>query len=221
MSLTYGYCQNMMIGSLLLSIGCQKATNIDQVKKLKGDKRAIILRVWLTVSGAAGVQQWLLIPRFPFNPSSKCMPFLVSAQGKMENMLYAEELVREFLVFRGFTNTHQAFVKELGTDIGKGFQVDKILDLIFSIYVPKFQAENLIELLRFFKQCFSSHETELISIISDLDVSIIRYYIIHAIQAGRKDKVIELFDIHGSELLQKNQEWASWFGGSSLSYLSY
>ncbi|XP_075095607.1 uncharacterized protein LOC107810477 isoform X3 [Nicotiana tabacum] len=129
----------------------------------------------------------------------------------MENMLYAEELVREFLVFRGFTNTLQAFDKELGTDIGKGFQVDKILDLIFSIYVPKFQAENLIELLRFFKQCFSSYETELISVISNLDVSILRYYIVYAIQAGRKDKVIELFDIHGSELLQKDQEWASWF----------
>ncbi|XP_047255048.1 WD repeat-containing protein 91 isoform X5 [Capsicum annuum] len=142
---------------------------------------------------------------------SKGLSLLVSAQGKMENMLYAEELVREFLVFRGFTNTLQAFVKELGTDTGKGFQVDKILDLIFSIYVPKFQAESLFELLRFLKQCFSSLETQLNSIISDLDVSIIRYYIIHAIQAGRKDKVIELFDIHGSELLQKDQEWASWF----------
>ncbi|XP_069148812.1 uncharacterized protein [Solanum lycopersicum] len=129
----------------------------------------------------------------------------------MENMVYAEELVKEFLVFRGFTNTLQAFVKELGTDIGKGFQVDKILDLVFSIYIPKFQAENLIQLLRFFSNCFSSHETHLISVISELDISIIRYYIIHAIQAGRKDKVIELFDIHGTELLQKDQHWASWF----------
>ncbi|KAL3322425.1 hypothetical protein AABB24_039836 [Solanum stoloniferum] len=129
----------------------------------------------------------------------------------MENMVFAEELVREFLVFRGFTNTLQAFVKELGTDIGKGFQVDKILDLIFSIYIPKFQAENLIQLLRFFNNCFSSHETHLVSVISELDISIIRYYIIHAIQAGRKDKVIELFDIHGTELLQKDQHWASWF----------
>ena len=92
----------------------------------------------------------------------------------MENMVYAEELVKEFLVFRGFTNTLQAFVKELGTDIGKGFQVDKILDLVFSIYIPKFQAENLIQLLRFFSNCFSSHETHLISVISELDISIIR-----------------------------------------------
>lgn len=136
-------------------------------------------------------------------------------------MVYAEELVKEFLVFRGFTNTLQAFVKELGTDIGKGFQVDKILDLVFSIYIPKFQAENLIQLLRFFSNCFSSHETHLISVISELDISIIRYYIIHAIQAGRKDKVIELFDIHGTELLQKDQHWASWFGWYHLSLLIY
>lgn len=150
-----------------------------------------------------------------------CKITVVSGEGKMENMVYAEELVREFLVFRGFTNTLQGFVKELGTDIGKGFQVDKILDLIFSIYVPKFQAQNLIDLLRFFNQCFSSHETDLISVISELDVSIMRYYIIHAIQAGRKDKVIELFDIHGTELLQKHQDWASWFGGYYLSNSTY
>ncbi|XP_057951144.1 uncharacterized protein LOC131145967 isoform X4 [Malania oleifera] len=37
----------------------------------------------------------------------------------MENMQYAEELVREFLVFRGFTNTLQAFEMELSTDIGR------------------------------------------------------------------------------------------------------
>ncbi|KAK6132157.1 hypothetical protein DH2020_034113 [Rehmannia glutinosa] len=54
----------------------------------------------------------------------------------MEKMKFAEELVREFLVFRGFTNTLQAFEKELATDIGKGFQVDKILDFIFLLTSP-------------------------------------------------------------------------------------
>ncbi|KAI3709717.1 hypothetical protein L2E82_39483 [Cichorium intybus] len=36
-------------------------------------------------------------------------------------MKFAEELVREFLFFRGFTTTLQSFEKELATDIGKGF----------------------------------------------------------------------------------------------------
>lgn len=134
----------------------------------------------------------------------------------MENIQYAEELVREYLVFRGFTSTLQTFEKELGTDIGKGFQVDKILDLIFSVYVPKFQVENLIGLLNFFKQCFSSSETVLTTTLSKLEVSIIRYYIIHCLQSGRTDKVMEFFEMNGNDLLQKNQDWASWFSGSLL-----
>ncbi|KAF6162123.1 hypothetical protein GIB67_008252 [Kingdonia uniflora] len=130
----------------------------------------------------------------------------------MENMRYAEELVREFLVFRGFTNTLQNFETELSTDIGKGFQVDKILDLIFSIYVPKFQIEKLVGLLNFFKQCFStSAETIIISTLSKLEVSILRYYIIHAIQAGRKEKVVEFFGTIGNDLVQRDKDWIPWF----------
>ncbi|KHN16689.1 WD repeat-containing protein 91 [Glycine soja] len=51
----------------------------------------------------------------------------------MEKMQHTEELVREFLVFHGFTNTLESYEAELRTDIGKGFEVDKILDLIFSL----------------------------------------------------------------------------------------
>ena len=132
----------------------------------------------------------------------------------MENIQYAEELVREFLVFRGFTNTLQTFESELGTDIGKGFQVDKILDLIFSVYVPKFQAEKLVGLLSFFKKCFSSaSETVLITTLSKLEVSILRYYIAHAIQSGRRDEVVDLFEMNGNEFLQRGKDWTAWFGG--------
>nr|XP_015878316.2 WD repeat-containing protein 91 homolog isoform X1 [Ziziphus jujuba var. spinosa] len=130
----------------------------------------------------------------------------------MENMQYAEELVREFLVFRGFTNTLQAFDSELSTDIGKGFQVDKIIDLIFSVYVPKFQAEKLVGLLNFFKQCLSpSSERIFVATLCKLEVSILRYYIVHAIQSGRRDKVVEFYGLNGDDLLQKGQDWTPWF----------
>lgn len=131
-------------------------------------------------------------------------------------MQYAEELVREYLVFRGFTSTLQTFEKELSTDIGKGFQEDKILHLIFSIYVPKFQVENLMGLLSFFKQCFSVSDSILTTTLSKLEVSILRYYIIHCLQCGRTDKVIKFFEVNGNDLLQKNQDWASWFSGYFL-----
>ncbi|KAK6925917.1 hypothetical protein RJ641_007636, partial [Dillenia turbinata] len=131
----------------------------------------------------------------------------------MENIQYADELVREFLVFRGFTKTLQAFEAELSTDVGKGFQVEKILDLIFSVYIPQFQAEKLVGLLYFFKECFSSpSETLLFATLSKLEVSILRYYVVHAIKSGRKDKVVQLYGICGHDLIQRGQDWAPWFG---------
>ena len=131
----------------------------------------------------------------------------------MENMQYAEELVREFLVFRGFTNTLQAYDAELRTDIGKGFQVDKILDLIFSIYVPKFHADKLVALLGFFKHYLSSSsETALVSTLSKLEASLLRFYVVHALQRNRRDRVVDFFAVHGSELLQRSQDWTQLFG---------
>ncbi|KAL2324590.1 hypothetical protein Fmac_023648 [Flemingia macrophylla] len=130
----------------------------------------------------------------------------------MEKMQHAEELVREFLVFRGFTNTLKAYDAELRTDIGKGFEVDKILDLIFSVYVPNFNAGNLLSLLRFFKNYLSSSSgTPLLSTLSKLEASLLRFYVVHALQCNRSDKVVEFFALHGTELLQRSQDWTHWF----------
>ncbi|KAL9163209.1 hypothetical protein ABFS82_06G025600 [Erythranthe guttata] len=129
----------------------------------------------------------------------------------MEKMKYAEELVREFLVFRGFTSTLQSFEKELATDIGRGFQVDKILDLIFSVYIPKFEAEKLFDLLSFFKNCFSYSDSDLIAVLAKLDQSIVRYYIVNALKCGRKDKVLEFFGCFGNDLIRRDESWNSWF----------
>ncbi|PKA55064.1 Protein Mut11 [Apostasia shenzhenica] len=130
----------------------------------------------------------------------------------MENMQHAEELVKEFLVFRGFTNTLQVFERELSTDVGRNFQVDKITDLVFSVYIPKFQADKLVGLLNFFKQSFSSaSDVVLLSTLSKLELSILRYYIVNALQTGRQDKAVEFFAVNGNYLLQKREEWLPWF----------
>ncbi|CAM8903411.1 unnamed protein product [Rhodiola kirilowii] len=130
----------------------------------------------------------------------------------MENMQYAKELIREFLVFRGFTNTLQSFDTELATDIGKGFQLDKMLNLIFSEYIPKFYSAKLLSLLTFFKHyCSSSFDAAYLDTFLKLEISILRCYIVHAVQAGRVDKVVELFGMRGDDLMQTNSDWSSWF----------
>ncbi|CAD6205320.1 unnamed protein product [Miscanthus lutarioriparius] len=130
----------------------------------------------------------------------------------MENMRYAEELVREFLVFRGFTSTLQAYESELSTEIGRNFQADKIVDLVFSEYIPKYQLDRLVGLFAFFKQCFMSPgDTELFSTLVKLELSALRYYVINALKSGRQDKVIEFFGENGNYLMQKHGDWLAWF----------
>ncbi|KAM0848676.1 hypothetical protein ACQ4PT_054229 [Festuca glaucescens] len=130
----------------------------------------------------------------------------------MENLQYAEELVREFLVFRGFTSTLQAYEAELSTEIGRNFEVDKILDLVFSVYTPKYQLDRLLSLFSFFKQCFTSptdtvHYTTLVK----LEQSILRYYIVNALKSGRQEKVVEFFSASGNYLMQNREDWLAWF----------
>ncbi|XWS48501.1 hypothetical protein CRYUN_Cryun13aG0083100 [Craigia yunnanensis] len=41
-------------------------------------------------------------------------------------------------------------------------------------------------------------------------------YIVHALQSGRKDKVVEYFGMNGNNLLLKSYDWTPWFGSHSL-----
>ncbi|KAL5187497.1 WD repeat-containing protein 91 [Glycine soja] len=96
-----------------------------------------------------------------------------------------------------FTNTLESYEAELRTDIGKGFEVDKILDLIFSLYVPKFHADCLLALLGFFKHYLSSSsDAPLASMLSKLETSLLRFYVIHVVQCNRNDNVVNFFTLY-------------------------
>lgn len=48
----------------------------------------------------------------------------------MAHIQLIDELVREYLLFRGFSSTVKAFDNDLKSDKDKGFRVDKIVDQI-------------------------------------------------------------------------------------------
>lgn len=48
----------------------------------------------------------------------------------MAHIQFVDELVREYLLFRGFTSTVKAFDNDLKADKDKGFRVDKIIEQI-------------------------------------------------------------------------------------------
>lgn len=50
----------------------------------------------------------------------------------MAHIQYVDQLIREYMLFRGFSNTLKTFDGELKSDKDKGFRVDKIIDQILS-----------------------------------------------------------------------------------------
>ena len=67
----------------------------------------------------------------------------------MDAIPYVDSLVKEYLLFRGFTGSLRAFNKDLASDRGCGFQPDQLCELVFRKLVPLDQAHELMEVLDF------------------------------------------------------------------------
>eukprot|EP00854_Cymbomonas_tetramitiformis_P026219 gene26219-32131_t len=130
----------------------------------------------------------------------------------MDALPYIDTLFKEYLLFRGFTQTLRTFETELSGDKAVGFQVEKILDLLFHVHTPSYDAEKLLHLLDFLSQRFFSRlDSTFHDSTKKLETSVLRYYVVHAIQQGRNDKVKEFFEVAGDRLLQQSGEWQEWF----------
>ncbi|KAI8091447.1 uncharacterized protein B0P05DRAFT_265373 [Gilbertella persicaria] len=128
----------------------------------------------------------------------------------MNSLYQVDELVKEYLLFRGFTATFRALESEIRTDRDKGFQVDKIMEeLLGAIASGDIQA--LIDYYRYLDlRFFSRLESRFQRTIKKFELCLLRHYLIHAIQHKKREKVIEFFDIYGPELHGK-PEWSQWF----------
>ena len=94
-----------------------------------------------------------------------------------------------------------------------GGQVDRIL-MLMRDYVQRFEAERLVDLLAFLKsRVTKSGDVQLQQTATALERSLKRYYIVYAMQNGRKDKVLEFFGKYGKSLLRSGDpDWNAWFG---------
>eukprot|EP01137_Pigoraptor_chileana_P017651 Opistho-2@76038 len=121
-----------------------------------------------------------------------------------------DEMVREYLLFRGFTSALRAFDAEAKVDREKGFQAEKIVDHIFSFIT----AYDIVGLKDFWghldQRFFSRLDNSYANSIRKLDVCLHRYYIVYAIQNGRHDKVLEFFDKFGADF-HSQPDWRDWF----------
>ncbi|KAB0344197.1 hypothetical protein FD754_021123 [Muntiacus muntjak] len=121
-----------------------------------------------------------------------------------------DEMVREYLLFRGFTHTLRQLDAEIKADKEKGFRVDKIVDQLQQLM----QVYDLTALRDYWnyleRRLFSRLEDVYRPTINKLKTSLFRFYLVYTIQTNRSDKAQEFFAKQASEL-QNQAEWKDWF----------
>lgn len=88
------------------------------------------------------------------------------------------------------------------------------MDLIFNVYVPRFDADKLVRLFAFLNTLFlSSADMWLQETLKKLEDDVRRYYIVHALQKDRPDRVLHFFEHYGEYMLRTGgDDWPAWFG---------
>uniref|UniRef100_H2SQU9 WD repeat-containing protein 91 n=1 Tax=Takifugu rubripes TaxID=31033 RepID=H2SQU9_TAKRU len=116
-----------------------------------------------------------------------------------------DEHVREYLIYRGFTNTLRHLDSEIKADKEKGFRVDKIIDQLQQ-FVQSFDLFGLKDYWLYLdKRLFSRLEDIYRTTVNKLRTSLYRYYV-----KGNLEKTQEFFQKQALEL-QGQADWRDWF----------
>ncbi|KAI4461900.1 hypothetical protein MML48_5g00008602 [Holotrichia oblita] len=128
----------------------------------------------------------------------------------MAHVQHMDELIKEYLLFRGFTSTVRAFETDLKADKEKGFRVDKIIDQILHI-INIYDLNSLRELWTHLdSHMFSKLESHFHPGVKKLENAILKMYLVNAIISNKSEKVAEFFNKMTPEL-QNREEWKDWF----------
>ncbi|KAL1494765.1 hypothetical protein ABEB36_010311 [Hypothenemus hampei] len=128
----------------------------------------------------------------------------------MAHLQYLEELIREYLVFRGFSSTLKSFDSDLKVDKEKSFRVDKIIEQIMQ-YISNYDLSGLRELWAHFEtHIFNKLESNYTQTVKKLENAVLKLYVINAASNNKPDKVIDFF-LKLTPELHAQSEWKEWF----------
>lgn len=129
----------------------------------------------------------------------------------MSHIQFTDELVREYLLFRGFGGTLKAFDADLKVDKDKGFRVDKNVDQLLQ-YIYNYDLTGLREAWNHLDtRLFTRLEQHFAPAIRKLESAVLKFYLVNASENNKQDKLIEFFTKLTSELIGQS-EWKDWFG---------
>ncbi|KAL3865137.1 hypothetical protein ACJMK2_006758 [Sinanodonta woodiana] len=121
-----------------------------------------------------------------------------------------DDMIKDYLVFRGLSSTLKVLENELKNEREKSFRVDKVTEQI-QHYIGSFDLASLRDYWNFLNhRLFSRLEQRFSSSIRKLEVGLLKFYLVYAAQSNKQDKIIEFFD-KMTETLQTQSEFKEWF----------
>jgi len=122
-----------------------------------------------------------------------------------------DELIKEYLLFRGFFNTFRNFDLESKNDRDKGFKAELVVEQLFS-YINSSDINGLMDFWKYLgNRFFSQIDSRFCLTLKRMEISLLKYYIVVQIQKNKKDKILEFYNIYGNELLGKPEWDHNWF----------
>ncbi|KAJ2148919.1 hypothetical protein IW142_000535 [Coemansia sp. RSA 564] len=137
--------------------------------------------------------------------------YVLSAKAGIESLEYIDDLLREYLLFRGFTSTLQAFESDLEQDRDQGFHADKIVDELLSM-ARELRVDSLQEYWKYLSFRFFSHLSPKYQRTTKMfEKRLLRLFLVSAAKAGRRHDIRTFMGRHGTELGQQS-DWIPWLG---------
>ena len=145
-------------------------------------------------------------PRHSFTPETNQQTSTSSRrpehdiQSELDELPQVDELVQEYLLYRGFTRTFHIFQEDRKADHLMGLSVTRIVDQLFS-YVHQYDMPGLLSLWSFLNARFFYHlESHFRPVVLEFELALKRYYIVNTIQTNRKEEAVNFFTQYCTEL---------------------
>lgn len=128
----------------------------------------------------------------------------------MSHVQYMDELIKEYLLYRGFGATVKAFDSDLKSDKEKGFRVDRIIEQMMH-FINVYDLNSLRELWGHLEMhLFSKLESHFVPGVKKLENALLKLYLVNAVVNNKSDRITEFFSKLTAEL-QNQSEWKDWF----------
>lgn len=123
---------------------------------------------------------------------------------------FADDLVRDYLRYRGFFSSLKAFDSEVKADKDKAFRPDRVVEHL-SGCIESMDLVGLRDVWAHLdNHIFRRLEQSFTPTVRKLEMALLRMYAVTCISNGRQDKLTEFFDKMAAEL-HSQLEWKEWF----------